>query len=478
MKIAQRLDGLPLALATAGTYLAEVSISYAKYLQLYEESWCRLQQNAPSLDSYDRTLYSTWQLSYDYIMRQNPLSAKLLQLWAYFDNQDVWFELLRDGLHFSSDIEWFNQLLEDELTFTEAARILTSHGLIEVDEMSREIGTESHGYSMHSCIHSWTINVVNKVRDQQVMRLAIKTIGFHIPYDYAPRYWITQRRIMQHVANCWNLIINVKIDESEIPDALYHFGRLYSAQDKPDEAEQMLIRARKGCEEARGLKHEYIFKILDKLGLVYEQQNRPAMAERVYLRSVQGYEHVEGPERLQIFQSAGHLGALYINQGLLEQAEEVLLWALKGCDSISGVENPWALDIFNNLGTIYFAKGKLEKAEEMLQVTLQGLEEISDPENLSLSNTVHILGCVYLAQKKFEKAEQMFQRALYNYDKTVGLEHRLALPAIRNLGLVYKAQGKREEAEKMFQQALQGWAKIGYRETRTTAIHIPPSTST
>ena len=96
--LAKKLDGLPLTLATAGAYLNQSSISVSGYLRLYKESWAKLQKTSPEVSSYeDRTLYSTWQISYNHVEQQNRFSAKLLQLWAYFDNQDVWFELLRHG---------------------------------------------------------------------------------------------------------------------------------------------------------------------------------------------------------------------------------------------------------------------------------------------------------------------------------------------------------------------------------------------
>src|SRR5436305_15079414 len=156
VKLAEKLDGLPLALATAGAYLDQVATSFADYLRLYEESWLKLQQTSPELDSYeDRAFYSTWQLSFDQIKQQNYLSTKLLQLWAYFDNQDLWFELLQ---HEPSDApRWFTQMTEDELSFTQAVRILCDYGLAERDKSSKENGVESRGYSMHSCVHSWTI---------------------------------------------------------------------------------------------------------------------------------------------------------------------------------------------------------------------------------------------------------------------------------------------------------------------------------
>ena len=73
---------------------------------------------SPELTSYeDRTLYSTWQLSFNHVKQRNELSAKLLRLWAYFDNQDIWYELLWHGD--SEDPEWIHELTKDELIFTE-----------------------------------------------------------------------------------------------------------------------------------------------------------------------------------------------------------------------------------------------------------------------------------------------------------------------------------------------------------------------
>jgi hypothetical protein len=77
--LARELDGLPLTLATARVYLDQVAVSLSDYLRLYKQSWVQLQESSPELDSYeDRTLYSTWQISFDYVKQQNDLSAKLL----------------------------------------------------------------------------------------------------------------------------------------------------------------------------------------------------------------------------------------------------------------------------------------------------------------------------------------------------------------------------------------------------------------
>jgi len=163
IKLAEKLDGLPLALATAGAYLDQTALSFSDYLRLYKASWAKLLKTSPELSSYeDRTLYSTWQLSFDHVKQRNGLSAKLLRLWAYFGNQDIWYEILRHDN--SEDPELIREFTKDALIFNGAVRVLSDHGLVEVDMSSQEL-VESRGYGIHGCVHSWVINVLNQEWD-------------------------------------------------------------------------------------------------------------------------------------------------------------------------------------------------------------------------------------------------------------------------------------------------------------------------
>lgn len=93
-----RLNGLPLALATVGSYLDQVSVSVAEYLDMYETSWAQFHEKDPGLASYDcRRLHSTWQMSLERIRQRNEHSVRLIGLWCYFSSQDLWFELLCSG---------------------------------------------------------------------------------------------------------------------------------------------------------------------------------------------------------------------------------------------------------------------------------------------------------------------------------------------------------------------------------------------
>ncbi|PQE10720.1 hypothetical protein CJF32_00009819 [Rutstroemia sp. NJR-2017a WRK4] len=455
--LARELDGLPLALATAGVYLDQVAVSLSDYLRLYKQSWVQLQESSPELDSYeDRTLYSTWQISYNYVKQQNDLSAKLLCFWAYFDSQDLWLELLQHCD--SNDPDWVQELTKDEISFHQAVRVLSSHGLVEVDTTSHDL-IESRGYSIHGCVHSWTIHVLNQAWDHGFARLAIKFIGLHIPEEQTFRPWLTQRRLLRHALRCSYMILNGLAPDDDIAWECHNLGLLYADQGKLVEAEQMYQRALQDYEKTWGPEHTSTLDTVNNLGNLYTDQGKLVEAEQMYQRALQGYEKVWGPEYMSTLHVVNNLGLLYADQGKLVEAEQMYQWALQGKETTWGPEHTSTLDTVNNLGNLYKNQGKLVEAEQMYQRALQGKEKAWGPEHMSTLDTVNNLGILYADQGKLVEAEQMYQRALQGKEKAWGPEHTSTFSTVNNLGLLYANQGKLVEAEQMYQRALQGKEK-------------------
>src|ERR1700722_15486107 len=368
VKLTKELDGLPLALATAGAYLDQSAISFSDYLRIYKASWTRLLKTSPELSSYeDRTLYSTWQLSFDQVKQRNELSAKLLQLWAYFDNQDIWFELLRHGD--SEDPDWIHELTEDELSFNGAVRVLGDHGLVEVDMSSQE-RIESRGYSIHGCVHSWTLHVLNQEWDYDLAKLALKFVGSHVPGNQsANKWWLTQRRLLPHAASCSHAILNGIVIDDEMEWELYRLGCLYADQGKLDEAEKMYQRALQGYEKAWGPDHTSTLDTVNNLGLLYMRQGKLDEAEKMYQRALQGKEKAWGPDHTSTLDTVNNLGLLYADQGKLDEAEKMYQRALQGKEKAWGPDHTSTLDTVNNLGLLYAAQGKLDEAKKIYQRT-------------------------------------------------------------------------------------------------------------
>ncbi|CAI9635625.1 unnamed protein product [Alternaria burnsii] len=337
-KLAEELDGLPLALATAGAYLHLVPDSFAEYLQSYKKSWAQLQQDTPQLLPYeDRTLYTTWNISLDHVKQQSELAAKLLQLWAYFDNQDVWLQLLREGR--GNAPEWFCELTQDRLVFNKAVRVLCDHALVEADATLGEGGKESRGYGMHSCVHAWTKYVVNEGCDSTLARLALRCVGLHVPGNSRPEYWVIQQRLLRHANRCQEFISvgsEERDGEGSLTGAFHNLGVLYADQGKLDKAEEMYQRALQGKEKALGRDHTSTLGTVNNLGILYRRQGKLDEAEEMYQRALQGREKVLGRDHTSTLDTANNVGALYAGQGKLDKAEEMYQRALQGREKVLG----------------------------------------------------------------------------------------------------------------------------------------------
>ncbi|RKK23966.1 hypothetical protein BFJ66_g17284 [Fusarium oxysporum f. sp. cepae] len=93
------LDGLPLALAQAGSYLRETGIDVASYVRIYHEQWDELMgsrnvSSRPLLDYEQGSVRTTWTVSFREIERQSTDATNLLRLWAFLDNKQLWHGLL------------------------------------------------------------------------------------------------------------------------------------------------------------------------------------------------------------------------------------------------------------------------------------------------------------------------------------------------------------------------------------------------
>jgi tetratricopeptide (TPR) repeat protein len=386
---------------------------------MYKKSWLRLQQKTPQLLSYeDRALYSTWDISYSYVKQQSELAAKPLRLWAYFDNQDVWLELLQECQQ--DDPVWFSELTKDPLNFDEAVRVLCDHGLAEADAAVSDTHVGSPGYSMHSCVHSWTKDVVNEEWDSDMVKLVVHCVGLHVPDRNGPQHWLVYQRLVQHANRCQEFInagLAGQVDSGMSLKAIHNLGHLYGSQDQLNKSEEM------------------------------------------YRRALDRYENVFGHEHPSTLSAVCNLGAIYADQGKLDKAVEMCRRALNGCGQACGPEHTSIPDTVINLGVLCWKLGWLDEAEKMYQRALQGFERVQGLEHISTLDTANNLGLLYADMGRLDEAEKMYQQALQGNENVRGLEHTLTLSVVNNLGNLYKNLGRLDEAEKMCQRAVQGYEK-------------------
>ncbi|KAI2822751.1 hypothetical protein CBS133816_9241 [Aspergillus niger] len=403
-RLADRFAGLPLALATAGAFLHHSSFTFERYLKEYEKRWNIDPRRPLQLQEYqDRTLYTTWDLSYTLLEREDPDAAKLLRLLAYFSNQSVWYELLHAGFTEDSP-KWLHQMIEDEVIFDSVMRVLTDYSFLEVKASLKS-------WSMHRCVHDWTLAVLNKDIDLQQYWYAFDCIAESISKDgweFDDFRHLSYSRLAAHATRL------VLLHQ--------HNNILYS------------------------MTPHYLKKVADIAGLLKDQvQLKPA--EEMYQRALAGYEKALGPDHTSTLDTVNDLGILYFEQGKLKEAEEMFQLALAGLEKALGPDHTSTLATVNNLGLLYSDQGKLKEAEEMYQRALAGREKKLGPDHISTLATVNNLGLLYRNQGKLRTAEEMYQRALAGHEKILGPDHTSTLATVNNLGFLYRNQDKLKYAE-------------------------------
>src|SRR5258707_863830 len=110
-------------------------------------------------------------------------------------------------------------------------RILSDHGLVEVDKSSLEL-LESRGYRINEFVNSWTVHVLNQEWDYSLARVALKSVVLHVPGEQADRPWLTQRRLLQHAARCSYILLNGLVPDDGMAGTYFSLGYLFNDQSK------------------------------------------------------------------------------------------------------------------------------------------------------------------------------------------------------------------------------------------------------
>ena len=86
-------------------------------MKLYEETWGELMTQQHQFAIQEATapsILTTWTVSFNEIQKKSPDAANLLILWAFLDNQDIWYEQFTPALYSNLTEElpdWFRDAL-------------------------------------------------------------------------------------------------------------------------------------------------------------------------------------------------------------------------------------------------------------------------------------------------------------------------------------------------------------------------------
>ncbi|KAK3934113.1 Tetratricopeptide repeat-domain-containing protein [Diplogelasinospora grovesii] len=228
------LDGLPLALAQAASYIRETGLDTASYVRLYKQQWddlmrCDGESGLPLIDYEQGSVGTTWT--------------------AFIDSRDLWHGLLQAAADGGEQWPgWLCEIAGNEVRYLDAARLLLRYSMIEAQE------SVQGSHMMHPVVHRWASHIQDGAAKREVLRLAVMVVGSSVPSS-----------------------------------------ALYADQGRLTEAESMYQRALEGKEKALGRDHTSTLDTVNNLGNLYADQGRLTEAESMYQRALSGFQTALGP---------------------------------------------------------------------------------------------------------------------------------------------------------------------------------------
>jgi len=171
--------------------------------------------------------------------------------------------------------------VQSRARFSDAISKLHDYSLVEV---------QAGSYSLHPCVHDWTLSWLNREFDEELWRLAVHCIAESVKWMDDAEFWVENRRLTQHAYRLEYDRLKTSIDWTRV-----------------------------------GLEH------LSCIVYLHSQSGMRTALGQVYMQELQRSEEMGGKAYTTLtLKRAINLGHLYLDQGKIEKAERMLIQALQG----------------------------------------------------------------------------------------------------------------------------------------------------
>lgn len=484
--------------------MSKSTLTFEQYLQQYDQHWNLDPRRPLRLAEYrDRTLHTTWNLSYSRLEVDDPDAAKWLQLLAHFDNQDIWYELLQAGLKDNLP-DWLRATLTDRLTFDSVMRTLSEYCFVEAHTLTQS-------YSLHNCVHDWTLGELNKDIEPSLYWYAFDCVAANIPDHMNALGPLCDKRPVRHVIRLisprfdsdilFNDISNDRIKsaflmgallteqrqfapserfllrvqaislraharkevmgaESDVLSISLRLAMLYYRQGHLAETENVLLQARSIWKQGSQISNEFIASIHHRLGMLYSDQARPAEAEQMFLQAVTMFEALGESNQHFIINTLICLGVLYQRQNEYNKAETICKQVLNSSEKLLGSEHDSTLIAANNLAMIWLAQNRFDEVEKEMKRILTVRQKNYDRLHGGTLLAMHNVAIVYRKQGRLDLARALHEDLLLLLEEKFGPDHVETLETVDALGTTCYYQFDLDNAEKLWRRALTGFRRI------------------
>ena len=382
-------------------------------MDAYEHYWTELEQTSTAVLDYNgRSLFNTWNISYNLLQGSSLDASRLLEILGYFNNQDIWFELLRGAT--DPTPQWYQNVISSRVRFNPLMKKLQDFNFVSCNH-------DQASYTMHSCILDWIRHRLNHPHDPEMCGLALDCMSNSASDVDRPRFWEADARMEGHafsIARC--------LDELE-----------------DDELKNQLDDPKSG-------------KSIAQISDILRRRGHFKAAERLFLKVFQSYQRaIDSSQILSTVSLYDSASELY-RQGKYDQIVGLVLHTLIECEASPTSIQMITLKIAQDLTNDHHGQKDFVEAMKMPLHVLKWLKKMYGDEHRLTLDTLVSVGNMYANRQYFFEAEQLYSQALTGYEKSVGYKYIGTLDVLHSLGTMYLRQNRVLKAEKLLMEALKG----------------------
>jgi tetratricopeptide (TPR) repeat protein len=443
--IALAVDGLPLALEQVGAYIEENSCDLTEYLARYEKQHKTLLDYHSELEPEEqKTVMTTWSLSFKNIEEADPIASELLEFCAFLHpdaiSKDV---IITSASQLSSalasnatDIDKLNSAIRllrrySLLRSTPDLTILTIHRLVQTilkDRMDQEKQRE------------WAERTVRAIN------LAFPDVEFNV--------WAVCEQVLPHAQVCVIHIGQWTMTSIEAARLLYVTGLYLYERGRSTEAEPLLQQGLRMRKQLLGDEHTAVAECLNSLAELYRTQGKYLQAMPLCEQALHIRERSLDEEHPDVGTSVNNLGRLYHHLGRFADAEVPYQRALNIRRRTLHTENSDVAWSLNDLGLLYDDQGRYTEAEPLYIEARDITERTLGKSHPTMANCLSNLASYYQNLGRYVEAKQSYQRALIIQEGLFGTKHPNLVFILGGFADLYNRQRNFKDAEPIYQRAL------------------------
>ncbi|GAW24196.1 hypothetical protein ANO14919_137780 [Xylariales sp. No.14919] len=463
------LDYLPLAISRAASYMRRTSTSIEDYLsdiRRRKRRWKvlgKLEHDRFHREQASSTVLETWDISVEYLRKENELTYDVLHSLAFVDNQNIPFDLIRGAVRLGkktmaplgkiSDTDKDGE--DNDYDYDDTVQVITR--LCEFSFLgirSPSQNSQAKTYDMDKLVQEAARYRLQKDKSETKGEAYFAKAAFRITSRLFPlsdkddRDWEVRGRCEQYLAHAqqagaWAELHNGEVKVAKLLERVAIYLCVRRRWRECGAVCEKALHLRQG---ALGDQHLDTLDSMYLLVWTYIYQGRYEKAENLCRRTLRLRERVLGPRYPDTLHTIDALAAAILSQGRNDEAENLFQQALKLRQEVPGENHHGTSFSMGNLALVFQSQGKNDKAEKLYRQVIELRKEVLGRKHPDTLSSMHDLSCCLYEQERYSEAIDIQEQVLELEKEVLGRKHPDTLDSMHDLSSYLFEQGRYKKA--------------------------------